>query len=290
MAVSAADVKKLREETDAPMMECKAALDEAGGDFEKARQILREKGQAAATKRAGRSTSEGLAFATASGPKVAAVVVECETDFVAKNADFVAMVHKLANGLLSAADPAAGEVVELGNDAVVEGKTIATWMEEAVAVIRENIVCKTAVVAAAPAGGTVGTYNHHTGKQAAFVIMSGDASNLADIGSKIAIQVVAFPPSFLKREDVPQDVIEKEISTEVARAVNEGKPADVAEKIARGRVQKEYYQTMVLLEQPFYADAKQKTGEFAASQAKGVGGTAEATAYRLLAVGANSGE
>lgn len=287
MTVTAADVKKLRELTDAPIMECKQALVEAEGNVELAVEILRKKGQAAAAKRAGRDTSEGYARAavSADGSKVAGIVVECETDFVANNADFRAMVEELAAGLVASISPAAGEVVVLDGNSEVNGKTLQTYMEEAVAKIRENIQLRRAVVAAAPTPGGIGVYNHHTGKAAAFTLLAGDASNLAETGMQVAIQAVAFPAAYLNREDVPTEEVEKQIGIEIERAVNEGKNPEVARKVAEGRVQKEYYQSAVLLEQPFYMDAKKKTADYVAEQAKAGGGSTAVAAAQLLKVG-----
>ncbi len=281
MAVSAADVKRLREETDAPMMECKAALEEAGGDFEKAKEILREKGQAAAAKRGDRSTAAGIGWTVVGngGSKAAGLVVECETDFVALNEKFKEFVDTLASGLLDAANPAPGTSVELGPDAVVNGETIAAQLEKMVAIIRENIVLKKAVVSAASEGASFALYNHiNTRKAAAYVEYRGGS---ADSAFQVAIQAVAFPPSFLKRDDVPADVIEKETEIETTRAVNEGKPAEVARKIAEGRVNKEYFQSKVLLEQPFYIDSKKKVTDYVKENGGG-----EILSFQLFSVGA----
>ena len=279
VSIDAKLVKKLRDETDAPMMECKNALVEAGGDFEKAKQLLREKGQAAAAKRSGRSTSEGMALivANADGTKVAGVVVECETDFVARNDDFKALVKSLAEGILSEADVPSGEFHELSGESKVGGKTLDEHATEAVAKIRENIRIPHAIAMSAGNGAKFAVYNHaNTGKLAAFVEYTGDN---AEAAFQVAIQVVAFPPTFLKKEDVPQAVIEHEIKTETQRAINDGKPADVAEKVAQGRVNKEYYQSQVLLEQPYYVDTKKKVSDYAKETGINV------IAFRLLGVG-----
>jgi elongation factor Ts len=290
MNISAKDVMRLRQETDAPMMDCKKALVEAEGDFERAKELLREKGQAAAAKKAGRSTSEGVAFVVLSddGKKAGGVVVECETDFVAKNEDFINLVKDLAASVLDSASPAAGETVELGADDTVAGVTLADHAAKAVSTIRENIQIRKAVVAAAADGSKFAAYNHtNTNKKAAVVAMSGDASNLDEVGFQVAIQVVAFPPAFLNREGVPQDVIAKEIEIEVQRAVNEGKPEEIARKIAQGRVNKEYYQAQVLLEQPFYTEAKKTVSAWVKENASG---SAEINDYIEFAVGQGSEE
>lgn len=276
--INAADVKRLREETDAPMMECKAALVEADGDFEKAKQILREKGQAAAAKRAGRSTSEGIAkfVVAADGKTAVGLVVESETDFVAKNDSFKELVDKLANGMLAAG--------AAGPEVVVDGEAASAHIEKAVAVIRENIVLKKAVFLKAT-DGVIAVYNHHDGKKASAVEVTGSASNLKDAGYQVAIQTVAFSPSFLKKEDVPQDVIQKEIEIETERAINEGKTKEIAEKAAQGRVNKEFYQAQVLLEQPMYTDAKKSVSAYLAEEGKVGGGPISVLQFVRLEVG-----
>ncbi len=275
---------RLRAETDAPMMDCKKALVESDGDFDAAKKLLREKGKAAAAKKAGRSTKEGIAFVVVDGSKAAGIVVECETDFVAKNEDFIKLVQGLGNSVLSAASPAAGEVVELGQDDEIDGKTLKGHAEDAVATIRENIRIARAVCMQASAGASYSIYNHtNTNKAAAIIEMKGDAGNLDEVGFQMALQVVAFPPQFLTRDEVPQDVIASEIETETNRAIKEGKPAEIAAKIAQGRVNKEYYQSQVLLEQPFWTDAKKKVKDFVKETA--TGGSAEVSGYTLLRVG-----
>lgn len=276
--INASDVKRLRDETDAPMMECKGALQEANGDFAKAKEILREKGQAAAAKRSGRATSEGIArfVASADGKSALGLVVECETDFVAKNESFIALVDKLANGMLAAGDAS--------EKAVVDGESVAKHIEQAIAVIRENIVLKKALLINAT-DGVVAVYNHHDSKKAAAVEVTGGASNLKDAGFQVAIQTVAFNPSFLKKEDVPQDLIESEIRIETERAIKEGKPKEIAEKAAQGRVNKEFYQAQVLLEQPMYTDNKKSVSTYLAEEGKVGGGPISVQKFVRLEVG-----
>jgi len=282
--IDAQSVKKLRDETGAPMMECKAALVEANGDYEKAKQLLREKGQAAAAKRSGRTTTEGLAYVVANSDntKIAGVVVECETDFVARNDDFKALVKALAEGVLSDTNVPAGEFHELSGESVVGGKPLDQHATDAVAKIRENIRIAHAVAMSATHGAKLAVYNHtNTGKLASFVEYTGDN---ADAAFQVAIQVVAFPPTFLKKDDVPQAVIDNELKIETQRAINDGKPAEVAEKVALGRINKEYYQSQVLLEQPYYVDAKKKVADYAKESGISI------VAFRLLGVGSGPGE
>lgn len=144
---------------------------------------------------------------------------------------------------------------------MIGGKTLAAYAEEQVAKIRENIRIAKATVARASDGAKFAVYNHtNTGKDASFVQYRGDNS---DAAFQVAVHTAWGKPNFLKKDEVPQEVIKKEIEIETQRAINDGKPAEMAEKIATGRVNKEYYQKQVLNEQPFYTDAKTKTGEYA---------------------------
>ncbi len=280
MAISASDVKRLREETDAPMMECKVALEEAGGDFEKAKAILREKGQSAAAKRSGRSTSEGVAkfVVSADGKTAVGVVLESETDFVSNNDGFRKLVDTLANGLLSApADAVNGDV----NNVSIDGKTVAELVTEGVALFRENIQLTQAVKL--ETDGAIGAYNHHNGKFASAAVISGDASNASELATEVATQAaISDTVEYLTRAEVPQDVIASEIEAETTRAINDGKPAEMAAKIAEGRVNKEFFQNKVLLERPFWKDESKSTAQFLKEMAQG---TAEVTGFKRLTVG-----
>lgn len=278
MAISAADVKRLRDETDAPMMECKSALEEAWGDFEKAKAILREKGKAAAGKRAGRSTSAGVvAFArSANHQAVGGVILECETDFVARNEDFVAVAQELAEVFLHS---------EPGSDplAVKHGdKTVGQIVEECVAKFREN--AKLAKAVHLEGSNHFAAYVHHDRTKGAVVEVAGGEQSL-DAAHKVAIQVVAFPPEVVRKEDLSQSMLDNELAIEKKRAVDEGKPEQIAEKIAQGRVNKEFINRVVLLEQPFYIDPAKTTGAFVAEQAKAAGTTIEIKSFHYFAVG-----
>lgn len=182
---TAQDVKKLREDTDAPMMECKAALEEADGDFEKAKSLLREKGKAAAAKRTDRTTAAGVvAFAAnEDATVVGGVVLECETDFVARNEDFVALAQQIA---------------EIYRDTeAVDPEKIKEITDGAVAKIRENIKVTSSV--RLTSSNPISTYVHHDRTKGAAVVSEGEAN---DAVRKVAIQIVAFPPEVLKKEDL----------------------------------------------------------------------------------------
>ena len=256
------------------MMDCKKALEEADGDFDKAVQILREKGASASAKKAGRATKEGIARIVLSEDRKtgAGIIVECETDFVSRNDDFKAMVNKLVEGMLAAG--------KAGGDVVVDGQSVSDHITEAVGKIRENIQLRAAEFFTA-SEGQLAAYNHHDGKWASVVTYTGDN---ADAAEKVAIQVVAYKPEYLKKEDVPADLIAAELATQTKRALDEGKPEEVAKNIAQGRVNKEFYQATVLLEQLIYTDNKTKVTEFLKQNHGG-----DVTAYTLLAVGQNAG-
>jgi elongation factor Ts len=276
---TAADVKRLREETDAPMMECKQALEEAEGNYERAKEILREKGKAAAAKRVDRATSEGVvAVATHHDHKsLGGVVLECETDFVARNEDFIAIAQELAEVFLHN-DPGSNPLAIKHGD-----KTVGEIIEGTIGKIRENIRISKAVRIAS--SNRLASYVHHDRKKAVVVELAGDASNAMEAARAVAIQSVAFPPEFLTRDQVPKEFIEKEIATETQRAINEGKDEKIAQGIAQGRVNKEFMKRVVLLEQPFYKDQTKSVFDFLKEEAKNGGGTIDIVKVTRLAVG-----
>ncbi len=266
MAYTAQDVKKLREETDAPMMECKAALDEADGDFEKAKALLREKGKAAASKRADRSTSAGVVAVSHSHDHktVGGVVLECETDFVARNEGFIAIAQELAEIFLHSSPGTNPLAVSHGN------KTVGDIVQEAVGKIRENIKITRAVHLTTEAN-RFSTYVHHDRMKAVIVEVAGpDAEIAGNAGRQVAIQSVAFPPEFIDKAEVPQDKIDAEMEVETQRAINEGKDEKIAKNIAMGRINKEYMKRVVLLEQPYYKDPAKSVAQYLQEEAKGV--------------------
>ena len=255
----AQDVKRLREETDAPMGECNAALKEADGDYDRAKEILREKGKAAAAKRADRTTGAGSVAFASEGDRTAGVILESETDFVAINPEFVALAQQAAQAVLDGGDM----------NALEQGAT---------AKFRE----KTQVAKSAVLEGQVVTYVHHDKSKGAMVSYTGEAD--ADIVRKVAIQAVAFPPAVLKKEDLSQEMLAKELELETKRAIEDGKPENIAKNIAQGRVNKEYVNKVVLLEQPFYLEPGKSTKAWLAENAKGV----ELVAYEYFAAGQKS--
>lgn len=258
---TAADVKKLRDETDAPMMECKSALEEAGGDFERAKEILREKGKAAAGKKAGRAIGAGVvAFAQMNG-EIAGAVLECETDFVSRNEGFIELAQRTADAL--------------AENANADLAAIAT---EAGAKYREN--CQVGKTTRRAVTGAAHTYVHHDKSKGALILAEGDHANTEAV-RKVAIQIVSNPPEVVSKDQLSQDMLNHEIEIETQRAINEGKPEAMAKNIAQGRVNKEFIKKAVLLEQPFYLDPTKSVGQYLSETAQGV----KITAFDYLAIG-----
>lgn len=252
--ITAQAVKALRDRTGAGMMECKKALQEAGGEAEKAVEVLRERGLAKAVKRAGRATSEGT-IAIALEDRAAGIVeLGCETDFVAKTPDFQALAVSLAKRLAS--DPGVdGHEVLL--DASVEGEKVSEKISAAIGAMGENIQIGRCARIDVEGSGRVGGYVHAGGKLGVVVGLATEASGEAlDVLAKdLAMHVAAADPSpvSVDRQGVPQELVEKERELFRRQAEQEGKPAKVIEKIVEGRIKK-YYSEVCLLEQSFVKD------------------------------------
>jgi len=249
MAITAADVGKLRKMTGAGMMDCKKALTEADGDFDKAIEIIRKKGQSVANKRADRDATEGVVLAKVSedGKSGAVVVLNCETDFVAKNESFVDITRSILDVAVEnlPADLDALKALELN------GSTIKDLVIEQVGVIGEKIELSYYGKISAE---TVVAYIHQ-GNKLATLVGFNQAGFDVQIGKDVAMQVAAMNPVAVSRDAVPADVKEKELEIGKEMARNEGKPEAMLDKIAQGRLNK-YFKENVLLEQAFVKDNK----------------------------------
>ena len=243
MSISAKDVKVLREKTGCGMMDCKKALTEAGGDIEKAAELLREKGLASAVKKAGRIAAEGIVAAYKEGNVAVLLEVNCETDFVAKTEQFQTLVKSVAEIIIKEA-PA--DVEALMATACAEG-TVEEMIKNAVATIGENIKVRRF----ARAEGYTDTYIHLGGKIGVMVVT--DVEPEADVIHDVAMQIAAAKPTYLVKEDVDADEIAHEKEILRAQALNEGKPEKIVDKMVEGRIQK-YYKEVCLMEQPFVKD------------------------------------
>lgn len=276
MKITAADVNKLRKQTGAGMMDCKNALVETEGDFEAAVDNLRKKGQKIAAKRSDREASEGLVLAktTDDGKKGVMVVVNCETDFVAKNEDFSAFANKILDTAM-AQNPADLEGLKQlpfeGN-----GMTIGEKIIEQTGVIGEKIDVSGYEQLNAE---TVYAYNHPGNKLAAMVGLN-KSGDLDEVAKDIAMQIAAMSPVALDEDGVPQDVIDREIEVGKDLAIQEGKPADMAEKIAMGRLKK-FFKESTLLNQQFIKDNKKSIAQYL----KEYDGDLSVTGFKRIALG-----
>ncbi|MGE5604870.1 MAG: translation elongation factor Ts [Bacteroidota bacterium] len=256
--ISAAVVKELRERTGAGMMDCKKALSEAGGDMDKAIEYLREKGLAAAAKKSGRIAAEGLVNAyVADGKKVGVLVeVNCETDFVAKNPDFQKFVQDIAEAIAQNA-PADNEA--LANMKLPGGSTVTETVTALVAKIGENMNVRRFVRFETKENGLIDSYIHMGGKIGVLLECSYSKKETAgnpdflSLVKDLAMQVAAAKPDYVRREEVPAEVLEREKAIYKAQAINEGKPEAIAEKIMLGRLDK-FYKEVCILEQLFIKD------------------------------------
>ena len=255
--ITASQVKELREKTGAGMMDCKKVLTETNGDEEKAIELLRERGLSKAAKKSGRIAAEGLAAAYITDDKKVGVVIKvnAETDFVAKNEEFKAFVADVAKQVATK-NPANVEEL-LAQESIAEaGKTVQEVLTNKIATIGENMSIRRFERFETEAG-TVATYIHGDGKIAVLVEMENADETLA---KDVCMQIAAARPEYLDRASVPADRVEKEMEILKAQAMNEGKPAEIAEKMVQGRIGK-FYGEICLVEQPFVKNLDEKVGK-----------------------------
>ena len=265
MAISASDVKKLRDMTGAGMMDCKKALTEAGGDFDKAIEELRKKGQKLSAKRADRETTEGVVIAKTSGNKNKGVVVKlgCETDFVAKGDGFIALAEKIADiALKETPDSVEGlQSLPFG-----DGMTIGEKVVEQTGVIGEKLsLNEYAKIETAAGEGQVLPYIHMGYKAGVLVALNLEGPQFEQAGKDVAMQVAAMKPIAVDSSGVDQDTISKELEIGKELARNEGKPEAMLEKIAMGRLNK-FYKETTLLPQAFVKNSKQSVDGYLKEQ------------------------
>jgi len=265
MAITAAEVNKLRQQTGAGMMDCKNALVEANGDFETAIDILRKKGQKIAAKRGENDASEGLVIAqtAADGKSGVVLALNCETDFVAKNDGYRALVQSLVDIALKNMPASAEELKSLPCD---EKLSVSEKLIEQIGVIGEKLdLASYATINAAK----VVAYNHPGNQLATLVGLNSDTATAEDAGKQVAMQVAAMNPLALNKDGVDARTIEREIEVGKDLAIQEGKPADMAEKIAMGRLNK-FFQENTLLSQQFIRDNKLTVEAFLGETEKGL--------------------
>jgi len=273
--ISAAEVNKLRKMTGAGMMDCKKALIEAEGDYDKAVDILRKKGQKVASKRADKEANEGIVLAKTTDDKTFAAVIKlsCETDFVAKNEEFVSFANKVVDKVLEEKPASLDELKSLKlNDRTVEenvtemvGKTGEKMELAEYEFIRSDRVF---------------AYNH-MGNKLATILGLNKNGGTDDAGHQLAMQVAAMSPVAVDKDDVPKEVIDKEMEIGMDQARQEGKPENLLEKIAAGKLNK-FFKENTLLNQDFVRDTKITVGQYL----KNVDPELKVTGFKRVMLGA----
>lgn len=258
MEIKAADVMKLRHATNAGMMDCKHALQEAEGDFDKAVDVIRKKGLAIANKRADREAKEGCVLARVEGKKGVVVSLNCETDFVAKNDNFIAFTGKILDIALANMPTDLNALLALQ----IDGRTIADHISEQTGVIGEKI--ELSFYEKIEAADCI-AYIHPGNKLATIVGFSKATSE--QVKKDVAMQVAAMAPIAVDKADVPQNIIAHELEIGKEKAREEGKPEAMLEKIAEGRLNK-FFQEATLLNQVFVKDGKISIKDYIKSQDK----------------------
>jgi elongation factor Ts len=282
--ITAADVKKLRDQTGAGMMECKAALTEARGDFEEANTILRKRGLASAAKKAGRTASEGLIGSRLSADRTTGILVEvnCESDFVARTDDFQKLIEDILTEIGKAGDAATDAWLTDPLGPVVG------VIKPVIGKLGENMAAPRLVRYAGR--GQVGQYIHMGGKIGVQVEFAGATPEVAarpeftTLVKEVAMQIAASSPSYESRSAVPADVIEKEKAIYRAQMESSGKPANVIDKIVEGKLGS-FYAQVVLPDQAFNRDPKMTVADVIAATSKALGATITVARFARLRVG-----
>lgn len=258
MTISAADVKRLRDQTNAPMMDCKAALDKAGGDMKKAAQILAEQNKVIAAKKGERETAEGRIAVHVEPGRAAILEMRCESAPVAKNEGFVRLANDLARHVAAAATTPADVAALLAQPFIDDpARTVRDRVEELVGLIRENMKPQRFVRLE---GGQFGSYVHHDATVG--VLLQVESATAADpqLLRDVCMHIAARQPVAVRREDVDPAVVEREKEIAKNQAAATGKPANIAEKIAEGKM-RTWFAENVLLEQPFVKDDSKTVGD-----------------------------
>ncbi len=261
---TAKDVMKLREQTGAGMMDCKRALVDADGDMDKAADLLRERGIAKAAKRASKIAAEGIVYALVEGKTGVLVEVNCESDFVAKGDKFKELVDAVAKQIAAVkpADVAALLASDMG------GKTVETYIQEQIAVIGEKISVRRFTVYQSE--GFVETYIHMGGTMGVMLDFTGEPTEKAKaVAHDVALHVAFAKPQYMTEAEVSAETLEKEKTILMQEVLNEGKPANIAEKIVMGKIKK-FYEENCLMDQKFVKDDKITIAQLLAQAGAGV--------------------
>ncbi len=286
MAVTAAQVKELRERTGAGMMDCKKALQESGGDMDKAIEILRKKGIAKAAKKADRVASEGTIAVEVSPDYKCATIVEVnsETDFVAKNENFKTLVDTIKKHISESEIESVEELYKT----TIDGATFEEFMKAEIAKIGENIVVRRFDRICVEGNGVVNGYLHMGGKIGVIVAAVCDKPQVCDaikdLLKDIAMHIAAMNPKYLDESEIPAEVIEKEKEIAAAQLIKEGKPENIIEKIIPGKIKK-FIEENTLLGQKFVKDDKKTVKQVLDEAAKAAGGEAKIVRFVRFELG-----
>ncbi len=280
VTISAKDVKKLRDQTGAGMMDCKKALMEAEGDYDKAIDYLRKKGQKLSAKRADRDAKEGVVIAKTSDNRNSGVIIRlsCETDFVAKNEDFVSFAQSIADIALKNLPDSKDALLALPYDANI---SVGDKVTEQVGVIGEKVeVAQYEKIVTAAGEGQVIPYIHMGYRAGVIVAMNMEGPQFVESGKDVAMQVAAMKPIALDKDQVDASLVEKEIEIGKEVARQEGKPEAMLEKIAMGKLNK-FYKERTLLNQQFVKNSKQSVRDYLTS----IDGNLTITDFKHVALG-----
>ncbi|HEX7025532.1 MAG TPA: translation elongation factor Ts [Gemmatimonadales bacterium] len=283
--VSAKDISELRARTGAGMMDCKAALEEAGGNMDLAVDILRKKGIAKAEKRGGRSASQGLVVVAShlAGTDVSMLELNCETDFVARTEDFIGLARELA-ALAEREAPAGVHAGAVLDGLAFRGSTVADIVKQVSGKTGEAMTVKRVARFRQPAG-TVQSYLHHNGQVAVLVDVEGPAGDaLVALAREVALHVASADPVGVNDSDIPADQIERERRIAEEQVAAEGKPENIRPKIVEGKIRK-YIAERTLLSQPFVKDETKKVSDLVADAAKQAGGPVIVRRFARFKVG-----
>ncbi|MCM3594272.1 translation elongation factor Ts [Metabacillus idriensis] len=264
MAITAQMVKELREKTGAGMMDCKKALTETNGDMEKAIDFLREKGIASASKKADRVAAEGLALVKSEGNEAVILEVNSETDFVAKNEGFKELLDALASHLLAKKPASLDEAMTQTMD---NGSTVADFINAAIAKIGEKITLRRFEIVTKTDSDAFGAYLHMGGRIAVLTVLEGTTEE--ETAKDVAMHVAAVNPKYIGRDAVSEEEVTREREVLSQQALNEGKPANIVEKMVEGRLGK-FFEDICLLEQSFVKNPDLKVKQFVESKGASV--------------------
>ena len=257
--ITASLVKELRERTGAGMMDCKKALTQTDGNIEAAIDYLRENGIAKAAKKADRIAAEGLSYIEVKGNKAVILEINSETDFVAKNEKFVALVKNVANAILAAEAKSLEEALQVQ----AEGGTVEAVINEGIATIGEKLSLRRFEVLTKTDADSFGAYSHMGGRIGVLTLVEGSTDEQA--AKDVAMHIAALAPRYLDESEVPADVLEHEKKVLTEQALNEGKPANIVEKMIVGRINK-FLEEITVVKQKFVKDDSLTVEKFVASK------------------------